>query len=220
MRITARQLRQIIKEEVENMMSEEEVTFSDAEAPVVKPQGTGLIPTAILKRCGDVLANMMGSYFASQSVPVFGPDGTVEPRIDVSAGDQVTVQAELTQLDMVSVLGGRVSGVIPRISIKSITVNGQPQKVDPGLSNHKMTPADIADITAMMKGQPRTSSQLKASDRTQLQCTFTVSPEANDAILDALAIPPNSKPAEYKQALSRVRSVLRPDVKAGLQAVG
>ena len=201
-------------------MSEEEVTFTDAEAPVVKPQGTGLIPTGILKRCSDVLSNMMGSYFAAGATGVMGPDATVTPLIEVSAGDQVTVQAELTQLDTQSVFSGRLTVLIPRIAIKSITVNGQPQKVEPSLSIYKLTAADIADIKASMTGQARTSSQLKASDRTQLQCTFTVTPEIEDKILDALAIPPNSKPTEYKQALRDVRYKLGPVVKAGLQAVG
>lgn len=201
-------------------MNEEEVTFSDAEAPVVNPQGTGLIPTGILKRCSDVLSYMLGSYFASQIAPVFGPDGTVKPRIDVNAGDQVTVQAELTQLDTQSFFSGRLTGLTPRIAIKSITVNGQPQKVDSFLSIYKMTAADIEDIKASMKGQARTSSQLKASDRTQLQCTFTVSPEVASKIKTALVTPPNSKPAEYKLAVRNVRYALNPVVRASLQAVG
>jgi hypothetical protein len=213
MRITGRQLRQIIKEEVARMMNEEEIEFT--EPAVVKPQGTGLIPTGILKRSGQVITDLLIMNFTKTAM-AFGPDAVGEAAIDISAGDQIDVSAELYQLDTMAILGGRVNMVMPKIAIKSITVNGQAQPVEQKIFT--MTAADLADFKAAMQGEPRQASGMKPSERTQLTVSFTATPELVSR-LDVVLGTPLSDP-DRKGDISLVRSTLSKLVQASIKAVG
>jgi hypothetical protein len=128
MRITGRQLRRIIQEEVARMVNEEEVTFTQpaavqGQAPGALPQGIN--PASIAKSIAYKLTNLARQDWNAESDVIFNDGDKVSivgKIVDVTSYDP-NATARLFGGSQAPTTGELP--MAPKISITSVSVNGQ-----------------------------------------------------------------------------------------------